>query len=194
LKSSAAIADSTGVVYDISRDTTAPLSLIAEYLPFEEDEVERVFLSCPLFVKKEIPLPQAGTRYDISFANGPPFWLFITHSGKLDSFNILYRDRPAQILERSDPEDLWKMIERCAHPRCKTQFRDWYDGQRVFLVKLEELGLFSQGIKEWQDRCQLQFEVTSTDDDAQLDYVNVYGIYEHHALRDKYDSSHFLFM
>ena len=86
------------------------------------------------------------------------------------------------------------------HPQCSLTFKEWTNGTRGFLVRLEEIGIFAQGLREWQDRCQLTFEVLSFDQKAvdaganPTANIEIYGIYEHFVLRDKHDSSDFAFM
>ena len=81
------------------------------------------------------------------------------------------------------------------HPQCELTFREWVRGDRGFLVRLEELGIWAQGLREWEDRCQLSIEILELSGNAtQLSRLDVYAIYEHYACRDKHDQADFVFM
>ena len=121
----------------------------------------------------------------------------------MEKFRLSYRDKVSDILENAYTFEHYKMLTRSMHPQCALTFKEWVTGTRGFLVRLEEVGIFAQGLREWQDRCQLTFEVISFDqktrDAAQVGVkttanIEVYGIYEHFALRDKHDSSDFAFV
>ena len=149
---------------------------------------------CPLFVKKDINAPVLGRQYDITFINGPPAWLYIRHDPvALERFRLLYRERPAVVLEAATAFDHFKLVHRATNGESAVQFQDWDTGTRGFLVRLEELGLsWAPGATEWADRYTLRFEVLEAS--APLQSVSVYGVYEHFALEDQHHKSNFRFL
>jgi len=191
------LTNSAGSMFDCVLDSESTEQLICEYLPFDgHDEVEKSTMYCPLFVKKSFSSVGIQKKCDMTFINGPPTFFYIRHDPvKLKKFRIAFRDKKSHILERALPEDHFKMMNRSVHPQCSLTYSDWAQGTRGFLVRLEELGIFAPALREWQDRCQLSFEIIELDDEtvSEID-LTIYGVYEHYALRDRHDLSDFVFM
>ena len=87
--------------------------------------------------------------------------------------------------------DHFKALTRSCHPLSSLTFADW-DATRPYLIRLEEVGIFAQGLREWQDRCQFQIEIIEMS--TQVQSLEVYAIYENYTLRDRHDAADFGYM
>ena len=114
-----------------------------------------------MFVKRAFSGVGLQTPCELTFINGPPNWLYVRHDPvSVQQFRLSYRNKVSDILERAQTFEHYKMMTRSMHPQCALTFKEWVTGTRGFLVRLEEVGIFAQGLREWQDRCQLTFELS----------------------------------
>ena len=164
--------------------------LVCEYLgvPENNEELEKTLMQCPLILQVQLLGLSLNEERPVEFRQGPPQWLYIKHSPfGIETIRMKFRGKPIAVLDASNPEDFFKMITRAAHPLSDVQFDSWFESDRGFLVRLEEIGTFDI---DFQDRCQLTFEIRSALVDGPFD-VQLYSIHMNQILEDRTDRSNF---